>query len=574
MKYPVKDRSCTDCLMAMIFLLSLILVAGTGVYGVLKGNPSNIVQPYDSSSNACGRDKAKAYPYLYLTTANPATWGKKNVCVKECPQQDGVKLDCLPNKEVTACSQIKAINTFFFANRYCIPQSDFVSDKSMAAFKALKYEKLYADATNSWRVLLISAGIAIIISFMYVLLLEFCGAVILYLVMLGFLVAMTFLGWYFYSSSKMIGEGKAQNSDDSNLYLYLAYGVWGIEAVFLCCMICLCSQIDLATDIVEMTADYITDVMRVIFVPLISLTLLGAYLYWAIYSGAMFFSIGEIHHEKGDIWGSIKWPVYFEYIFYAWAFAFLWHIAYLNNLNMFLLTMIACVWYFDDDGKLNYPLTKALSWAFIYHVGTIAWGSFLLAVIWSIQIVLAYIHKKYKEAEAIQNKALDWAMGCLQCCAQCFERLIKYISRHAYVECILKNVGFCKGSQLAFTAVTSNVLRFSILTGILHLTMIFGNIAIACSVTAIGYFLLQYEAKLSKVVFETFGPLIIVFVIAYTISNIFMNIFDVSADALLHCYVVDESDDGVAGPRNKIGDTLARVDKKAKANGYIELTNK
>ena len=187
----------------------------------------------------------------------------------------------------------------------------------------------------------------------------------------------------------------------------------------------------------------------------------------------------------------------------------LWHVAFINNVGQFVLAAVACIWYFAPSrNSLGSPICKSFGWALFTHIGTIAFGSLLLAIIWAIQIVLAYIHQKVKENQGKDSK-LRWLIGCLQCCAACFERIIKYISRHAYIETILRSVGFCPGAMKAFSVITSNILRFGILSGITELAMLFGNIFIASVVTIIGNYLLHWKASYSDVIFETFAPLVV-----------------------------------------------------------------
>lgn len=198
-----------------------------------------------------------------------------------------------------------------------------------------------------------------------------------------------------------------------------------------------------------------------------------------------------------------------RYLWYFYLFALLWHVAFINNVGQFVLTGVACIWYFAPNrSKLNSPICRAFSWALWLHVGTVAFGALLLAIIWAVQIILAYIHKKVKENQG-KDSWLRWLVGCLQCCAACFERLIKYISRHAYVETVLRSIGFCPGAMKAFGVITSNILRFGTLAGITELAMLFGNIFIATVVTIIGNYLLQWKAQYSNVVFETFAPLVV-----------------------------------------------------------------
>lgn len=190
----------------------------------------------------------------------------------------------------------------------------------------------------------------------------------------------------------------------------------------------------------------------------------------------------------------------------------LWHVAFIQSLSNFVLVGVACLWYFAQDrNNLGSPITTMFSWAFFYHVGTIAFGSFLLALIWTIQIILEYIHKKVKEAEGDKTGSLTWFVNCCRCCAQCFERIIKYINKHAYVETVLRNVGFCSGAMKAFSVITSNILRFGVLSGIVKLAILFGNIFIAAVTTLIGHYLLQWYSKWAEVTIETFFPLFVNF---------------------------------------------------------------
>ena len=210
-----------------------------------------------------------------------------------------------------------------------------------------------------------------------------------------------------------------------------------------------------------------------------------------------------------------------RWTWYFYLFMLLWHVAFINSAGQFILAGVACIWYFAPNrNKLGSPICTAFGWAFWTHLGTVAFGSILLAIIWGVQIVLAYIHSKVKENSG-ENSSLRWLVGCLQCCALCFERLIKYISRHAYVETVLRSIGFCPASMKAFSVITSNFLRFGTLSGITELAMLFGNIFIATLVTIIGNYLLQYKAKYSNVIFETIAPLVVS-------ANIRLNILMIS----------------------------------------------
>lgn len=73
------------------------------------------------------------------------------------------------------------------------------------------------------------------------------------------------------------------------------------------CFCCLWSRIKLAARIIQATADYITDVKRILIVPIIMTIALIAYLLWWSYSGAHIFSIGHTEWDPSLPWGDVKW---------------------------------------------------------------------------------------------------------------------------------------------------------------------------------------------------------------------------------------------------------------------------
>lgn len=62
-----------------------------------------------------------------------------------------------------------------------------------------------------------------------------------------------------------------------------------------------------------------------------------------------------------------------------------------------------------------------------YHCGSVALGSFIIAIIQMVRVILAYIDRQTKAAQA-KNSTLRVVMLAVQCCAWCIEKCIKFIS--------------------------------------------------------------------------------------------------------------------------------------------------
>ncbi len=55
LKYLRKDRSCTDVLCLLLFVVFLVCWAITGIWAFTKGDPNRLVYPSNSNGEVCGR---------------------------------------------------------------------------------------------------------------------------------------------------------------------------------------------------------------------------------------------------------------------------------------------------------------------------------------------------------------------------------------------------------------------------------------------------------------------------------------------------------------------------------------
>lgn len=120
------------------------------------------------------------------------------------------------------------------------------------------------------------------------------------------------------------------------------------------------------------------------------------------------------------------------------AFALLWNLAFLRYLMVFVIACSCSIWYFNNKNSPNYfsrPILTSFWWAFRYHLGSIALGAFILAVVWAIKIFLAYITKEVKKLrdKGLSSKVLEYIIKCLMVFISCFERVIKFMSKLGYI---------------------------------------------------------------------------------------------------------------------------------------------
>ena len=99
---PISNRSITDCICCLIFIVAIVGFCAASAYGWINGDPRKLLIGWDSDGNGCGySDKTKDYEHLYwaqppdveklksaITTMNlDEAMGilSTGTCVKECP---------------------------------------------------------------------------------------------------------------------------------------------------------------------------------------------------------------------------------------------------------------------------------------------------------------------------------------------------------------------------------------------------------------------------------------------------------------------------------------------------------
>lgn len=92
--------------------------------------------------------------------------------------------------------------------------------------------------------------------------------------------------------------------------------------------------------------------------------------------------------------------------------------------------MSVSTYYFSTkDGKNpEADVGLSLKYSFLYHIGSLACGSFILALIIFARIVAAICEK----AINTNDDRLKCMIKCMQCCLACLEKTVEYLNNAAY----------------------------------------------------------------------------------------------------------------------------------------------
>lgn len=132
------------------------------------------------------------------------------------------------------------------------------------------------------------------------------------------------------------------------------------------------------------------DVCSVVLVPVVMAVFTAAL--WTGCAVCMIYLVGATKFiANGDVFTSIA-----DYAdlalarFYYFIFATLWCNALLQALTIFIISSSCCMWYFSHGPgqELHLPVLRSLGRGLWYHLGSLAFGSIMLALLEFLQLIV------------------------------------------------------------------------------------------------------------------------------------------------------------------------------------------
>ena len=566
-KGPIRNRKCTDIICLIIFILFLGFLAFVSIYSYIQGDIDNIAMVIDSDQKACGRGDRADYPFIYVNDPYSLTFYRNTICVKACPTDDVQPVDCFPNHDIKSCKDINKYASVLLASRLCVPKLKNIASKVKFSVKIGYLSESIEDLREVWPMIVLGVAIGILILVIYICIMRVCTKCFVFTMLVLVLVGLILLGFFCWRNHQLLLNENVDydkttpdpndpnaDVDEENATEYgreqaqkwktAAIVLWVLSGIFLLCSLLLCTRIQLAADILASASEFVQAESSVFIIPFFFSIMLMLFLCWWIPTFMMISSVGTLTPDPTSVFMNLTWSSTTTFFLVVFVFAFLWLVSFNFSQETFSIAAMASSWYFERFSEINVGAFTSIGWSFSYHVGTLAFGSVLIAILWFIQLILAYIYQKLKETA---STGLGFALKCAICFVSCFERTIKFINKHAYIEVALRNLNFCAAAAKCLTVTSTNFLRFGVLSGLTGLFLFLGNLVISCATTFIMYFIIRWYASAQDLQIDTLAPHFLIFLIVFFVCKIFSHVFEISSDTLLHCYIYDEEDGNVDG---------------------------
>lgn len=232
-------------------------------------------------------------------------------------------------------------------------------------------------------------------------------------------------------------------------------------------------------------------------------------------------------------------------------FMFFWTEFFLIGVNQMVLAGCFGIWYWSQS-RSSCILLTSIKDTFVYHLGSIAFGSLLIAIVKIIRFIILYIEKRVKNAagkNSCTRGLIKFITCCCSCCFWCLDKFLKFINRNAYIMVAIYGRNFCKSAIDALKLITSNPLRALVLDSVTTFILFLGSILITVGMGVLGFYFFSGEIRVDPTVAKYFAPtlhyywlpLIIVIIGSLVISQTFLYVFEMAVDTVFLCAMKDLS---------------------------------
>jgi len=232
-------------------------------------------------------------------------------------------------------------------------------------------------------------------------------------------------------------------------------------------------------------------------------------------------------------------------------FGIFWGIFFVEAFGQLVLAGAFAGWYWTFDKKKRLPsngLASSLHRSLRFHLGTVAFGSLIIAILRMVRVILEKIEAKL--AKYHQDNILVKATMCFcKCCFWCLEKFMKFLNRNAYIMCAVKGTNFCSSAKEAFFLLLRNCARLAVLTGVTNFLMFLSKIVVVGLCAALSFIL--FSGQIQEVAEELphlnfpLLPTLLISVAAYLIASAFFSVYEMAIDTLFLCFLQDlEMNDG------------------------------
>uniref|UniRef100_A0A914XUH1 Choline transporter-like protein n=1 Tax=Panagrolaimus superbus TaxID=310955 RepID=A0A914XUH1_9BILA len=377
-------------------------------------------------------------------------------------------------------------------------------------------QKIAADLSVSWWQILFLFLVAAIISFLWTVIMRLLGGLMIWFslfLLLGLLAGGAGYCWFRYVQLYNAGAINDYSFQPVFSLYFEMPTTWMILGIILSILLIVMfiiflfvmSRIRLAVAVIEETSRALGNMLSTLFFPFIPFILhiivfiiWGSIAIWLASSGEenCRYSTSTNPNDLAngpkcdcDLLGTAQ-GVNCRYVNYTRDTS---HVTYMQLYNLFACFWMSCFvgafsditlagafasyyWAFTKPKDIpSFPVLSSAGRALRYHMGSLAFGSLILAIVKFIRAILEFL---YQKLHASQNKVLQIIFTILKCFFFCLEHILRILTTNAYIMIAMYGKGFFRSAKDSFSLITRNIIRTVVLNRVVAFLLFVGKATI------------------------------------------------------------------------------------------------
>ncbi|XP_076319239.1 choline transporter-like protein 1 [Tachypleus tridentatus] len=233
---------------------------------------------------------------------------------------------------------------------------------------------------------------------------------------------------------------------------------------------------------------------------------------------------------------------FFQLMKWYHLFALFWFTQFVISCQHVIIAGSVAMWFFTrNKNRLGTPIATSFYNLVRYHLGSVALGSFLVAILKLIRAIFKKIERQMKEHPTWCTTFIQ----CCSCCLWCFEKFLVFLNRNAFIEVAIYGYSFCKAAQKAFHLLSNNILRVAAINSVGDFVLFLGKAGVTVATAFIGLELVKDKEGVNY----TWVPVSLACVFTYLVAHSFLGVYEMAIDTLFLCFCEDcERNDGINKP--------------------------
>ena len=413
--------------------------------------------------------------------------------------------------------------------------------------------RLTGDIENTGPIVLVIGGIgAVVLGVFWLLFLQYFASIMVWLTCFLVVITMFILSLYCSVKAEIISadsfglsdfipddvtaELEAAQSENRTQFQIASYFLWALTFIILALILAMKKRIKIAIAIIREASRCLRMMPLLILwpvIPAIAVMLLG--LYWmtiaAYILSADEISFSDVAATVNDAassagasanvtsaLGAIPGTNGQDVLFMFHLFGFLWTNQLVQAISICTIAGAVSQFYWSlpdqfgnrDVGK--FPIAGSFKRTVRFHLGSLCFGSFIIAVVQLMRIVLEYIDHNTRDLQD-SNALIRVMMKAVKCCLWCFEKCLKFLSKNAYIIIAMKGSSFCSSARQAFMLILSNIARVATVNSVSFFLLLLAKITITSAAGALMFSITStneiYKAGGEKEVSSPFAPVLV-----------------------------------------------------------------